>query len=68
MRLTLALLGIAVVGVFAGAWLVGMWAVGVMVMATSGGVGYFALVRDIPDRPADMSSHDAVIEDYRRAR
>lgn len=62
MRLSTVLLLCAVAGVHAGAWLVGLWMVGVLVMADSLVVGGWALLRDVPEKPAQ-----SVLERARRA-
>lgn len=58
MRLSAFLLTLSVVGVLGGAALIGVWAVGVVVVAMSAGLGAFAILRDVPDRPgtADLAA------------
>jgi hypothetical protein len=57
-RLSAFLLVIAVAGVVGGAWLIGMWAVGAVVIAMSGGLGAYAVLRDVPEHPtaADLQA------------
>lgn len=52
MRLSAFLLTLSVAGVLGGAALIGVWAVGVVVVAMSAGLGAYAILRDVPDRPA----------------
>ena len=51
MRLSAFLLALSVVGVIGGAWLVGVWAIGVCVIALSGMLGAYAVLRDVPEKP-----------------
>jgi hypothetical protein len=51
-RLSAFLLVVSVAGVVGGAFLIGVWAVGVCVIAMSGGLGAWAVLRDVPERPA----------------
>jgi amino acid transporter len=49
-RLSAFLLVLSVAGVVGGAWLIGMWAVGTVVVAMSGGLGAYAVLRDVPEK------------------
>lgn len=69
MRLTFLLLVIAALGMMAGAALVGMWLVGLAIMADSAGLAAFALLRNIPDRPAPVTQTlPDILERVRQAR
>lgn len=57
--------GCALIG---GAWLIGLWCVGLMVIVIGVVAGADALLRDAGDVPRkNLSSHQEVIERYRRA-
>lgn len=62
------LLLISVCGVIGGAWLVGVWAVGVCVIVLSGMLGAYAVLRDVPERPAGAEWKAARERVRRRAR
>jgi hypothetical protein len=67
MRLSVALLVVAAAGVVGGAWLIAWWAVGLAVIGLSGGLGAFAVLRDVPEQPAAQPTGlPEPIERYRK--
>lgn len=66
MLLSGTLLLAAVAGVLSGAALIGTWAIGVVIVAMSAGLGTYAILRDVPDRPVRPEELRSARERVRR--
>jgi hypothetical protein len=58
-RLSVLLIVAGMLGVVAGAWLIGRWAVGIAVVADSASLAAWGLLRDMPERPAELRRRGA---------